>query len=51
MSGAIEIAKKIMPSVRKITTFAGGEPDTQYRLSQGKWLALDFVRTFDAKQA
>ena len=39
MGGAIEIAEKIMPSVWRIATFMGGEPDTEYRFSGGKWSA------------
>ena len=43
MIGAIEIAEKIMPAVWRIATFAGGQPDTEYRHWQGKWLAAPSV--------
>jgi hypothetical protein len=39
MSGAIALFKAVDPSVRVIETFAGGEPDTVYRLD-GEWSAL-----------
>jgi len=41
MTAAIEIAEKIMPAVRRIVTFVGGQPDTEYRLWKGDWMALD----------
>ncbi len=41
MSGAIEIAEVIMPSVWKILTFSGEVPDTAYILLNGKWGAYD----------
>ena len=40
MSGAIDIAERIMPGIRRIATFAGGVPDTEYRVYQGKWEAI-----------
>lgn len=39
MTGCIEVAKRIHPDVRKIITFAGGEPDTVYVLVDGEWAA------------
>lgn len=40
MSGAIEIANKVMPKVRLISTFQGEKPDTEYRKLRGKWFAV-----------
>ena len=37
MSGAIDIAEKIMPSVWRIQTISGGKTDVEYRLFRGKW--------------
>lgn len=39
MSGAIEIAEKIMPSVWRIAVFADGKSDVEYRHVYGKWQA------------
>lgn len=49
MTGAIEIAKVLMPGVWRIATYAGGEPDTEYQLVRdvnhrswsGEWKAYD----------
>ena len=37
MTGAIEIALQIMPSVFRIETLAGGHSDMQYYCVGGKW--------------
>jgi len=42
MTGAIEIAEKIMPSVWRIATFTDGKPDIEYILSNGLWSVFDF---------
>ena len=39
MTGAIEIATKIMPNVQRIATYDGTEADTEYRRVLGRWLA------------
>jgi hypothetical protein len=41
MRGAIKIAKNIMPAVWRIATFAGNQPDIEYRLCDGEWLAFE----------
>lgn len=43
MRGAIETAEMLMPGVKRIATFAGGEPDTEYRLLY-EWKAYDVRR-------
>ena len=42
MRGAIKIAENIMPAVWRIATFAGNQPDIEYRLCfDGEWLAFE----------
>ena len=43
MTGAIEIAEKIMPSVWRISTYVAGKKDTEYRLECGKWSAYTLI--------
>ena len=45
MRGLIEIGQTIMPSVWRIVTYAKDKPDTEYRLSLGKWTAYDMRST------
>ena len=41
MRGVIGIAEKVMPMVWRITTIAGGLPDTEYRKMRGEWRSYD----------
>lgn len=39
MSGVVALFRFLHPDVQKIETFAGGRPDTLYRLDGGAWTA------------
>ena len=41
MTGAIEIAQKIMPSVWRIATFVDGKSDVEYRFWKGEWISCE----------
>jgi PAS domain-containing protein len=40
MSGAIEVATRLLPGVRLIQTYGGRKPDTRYELVSGEWQAF-----------
>jgi len=40
MTGAIALFRYLHPAVERIETFAGGQPDTSYRLEAGAWTAI-----------
>jgi hypothetical protein len=40
MGGAIKTAQALCPSVRRIDTYAGGEPDTTYLERGSEWEAI-----------
>ncbi len=40
MTGAIDIAKKIMPDAMRIMTLSGAVPDTEYLFYRGRWMAI-----------
>jgi len=42
MSGCIKLFSAIDPNVRRILTYAGGVPDTEYlKDGSGEWVAID----------
>jgi hypothetical protein len=44
MNGAISVAKKMMPNVQIIWTYAGNEMDTIYWIKNGEWVVGSLLK-------